>query len=119
MLAINTWQFIKQVIKYADIGIFVASMSIIMSTGNIFLYCYVGSSTTDFFHRYADVSFESVWYKFPTKLQQYLRLIIADGHRARIFTGLGIIDLNLILFTRVMISMRESHASHVETTIIM
>lgn len=94
-----------QVIKYLDIGIFVAAMSMVMSTGNIFLYCFVGSLTTDIFWCYADVSYESHWYKFPVTLQKYMRMIIADANRPRIFTGLGIIDLNLMSFLKVTIWM--------------
>lgn len=84
-----------------DIGIFVASMSIIMSTGNIFLYCFVGSFTTENFWRYADASYETLWYKFPVNLQKYLRMIIANAHRPRIFNGLGIINLSLMSFMMV------------------
>lgn len=82
--------------------IFVAFLSIIMSTGNILLYCYVGSLTTDLFHSYGDISYESLWYKFPVNLQQYLRLIIADAQRPRVFRGFGYLTLSLMLFTKVM-----------------
>lgn len=73
-----------------------------MSSGNIFLYCYVGSITTDIFLQYADATYESLWYEFPENIQKYLRLIIADAQRRRIFKGIGIIELNLIVFAGVM-----------------
>lgn len=85
-----------------DKEIIIASIGICMSSGNIFLYCYVGSTTTDNFLQYADTTYESLWYKFPVDLQKYLRLIIADAQHRRVFKGLGIIDLNLIVFAGVM-----------------
>lgn len=88
--------------KLMGMEVLIVSHSIMLSTINTFLCCYVGSSTTDLFLRYADISYESLWYNFPTKLQQYLRLIIADAQRPRVFQGLAIIDLNLTLFTMVM-----------------
>lgn len=91
-----------QVIKTIDIEILVLTFGIIMSTGFIFVYCYVGSSTTDHFWQYGDVSYDSLWYVLPINLQQCLRLIIADAQRPRVFTGLGIIDLNLSLFAQVL-----------------
>lgn len=81
--------------------IFIALISIVTSAGNIFLYCYVGTLTTVQFLRFSDVVYESIWYKFPVKLQKYLRLIIADAHRPRAFDGFGIMDLNLVAFAKV------------------
>lgn len=72
-----------------------------LSIGCTFLFCAVGSSTTDTFLRFADISYESLWYKFPIDLQQYLRFIIADGQQPHVFQGLGILDLNLMVFTKV------------------
>lgn len=71
------------------------------STGCVFLFCSIGSFTTDNFLRFADISYESLWYNFPVDLQKYLLLIIADAQRPRIFQGLGIINLNLATFTQV------------------
>lgn len=51
---------------------------------------------------YADVSFESLWYKFPVNLQKYVLMIIANAQRPQIFSGLGIIDLSLMSFMKVM-----------------
>lgn len=84
-----------------DMGIMLVLLGIIICAGNVFLYCYVGSFTTENFLQYANVSYESPWYKIPINLQQYLRLIIADAQRPQIFDGLGIFELNLMLFTKV------------------
>lgn len=71
------------------------------STGCVFLFCTIGSFTTDNFSRIADASYESLWYHFPTDLRKYLLLIVADAQRPRMFEGLGVIDLNLMTFTKV------------------
>lgn len=84
-----------------DMSILVVIMSIIMSTSSIFLYCFVGTLTTTIFWQYATVSYESLWYKFPVNLQQYVRMIAANAQRPHIFSGIGIIDLNMTFFMKV------------------
>lgn len=81
--------------------IFIAVISMMTSAGNIFLYCYVGTVTTVKFLQFSDAVYESLWYKFPVELQKYLRLIIANAQRPRAFDGFGIMDLNLVAFTKV------------------
>lgn len=68
---------------------------------NIFLFCFIGTFVSEKFSRFAHTTYESQWYKFPIRLQPFVRLIIADAQRPRNFNGLGIFDLNLALFTRV------------------
>lgn len=72
-----------------------------MSTGTVFLYCYVGTFTTAQFLNYGDASYKSLWYRYPLDLQKAVQLIIADAQRPLIFHGFGIIDLNLMVFTKV------------------
>lgn len=72
-----------------------------MSTGTVFLYCLTGSFTTNQFLRFADEAYESMWYKFPVDLQQYLRLIIANAQRRRVFHGFNFIELSLMTFGKV------------------
>lgn len=67
----------------------------------VFLYCFVGSLTTDQFHRFGDISYEFEWYQLPIDLQKYLTLIIADAQRPQVFTGFNIIDSSLMTFTKV------------------
>lgn len=72
-----------------------------MSSGIAIVCCYVGSYTTKKYLRFADVSYESLWYRVPTYLQKYLVPILADAQRLQVFNGLGIIDVNLIAFMKV------------------
>lgn len=84
-------------------GIIIGVFGIIMSTGNIFLYCFVGSLTTSIFWGNADIAYESLWYKLPIDLQKYLLLLLVDAQRPIIFHGFGIINLDLIFFMKVKI----------------
>lgn len=72
-----------------------------MGHGNVLLYCYVGTFTTTQFSNYGDAAYESAWYKYPLNLRKAVQMIIADAQRPLIFYGFGVIDLNLITFTKV------------------
>lgn len=61
----------------------------------------MGSFTTDQFLRFADEAYDAMWYKIPVDLQKYLRLIIANAQRRRVFHGLNFIDLSLATFGKV------------------
>lgn len=92
-----------------DIRIFIVLLSMVVNAGNVFLCCFVGSATKEIFWRYGDISYGSVWYQFPIRLQKYVLLIIVDAQRPRVFSGLGIIELNLIAFGKVLF-FRENKA---------
>lgn len=81
---------------------------VLLSTGNTFLYCFVGSLTTDQFRRYGDIAYEFKWYNLPIDMQKYFPLIIGNAQRPKVFTGLNIIDLNLSAFTKVKIAFRKN-----------
>lgn len=87
-----------------NLTIVLVLLNVAMSTCTTFLYCYIGSITTENFLRYADISYESMWYKFPLDFRQYLRLMIGEAQRPRVFQGLGTIELNLDKFAKVRIS---------------
>lgn len=90
-------------LKSIDARIFIASVSILMSSGIAIVCCYVGSYTTKKYLRFADVAYESLWYKVPTCFQKYLIPIVTDAQRLQVFNGLGIIDVNLITFMKVLL----------------
>lgn len=91
----------SQVIMKADFKVLLVSLAVFLSTGVVFIYCFMGTFTTEQFLLYADISYESMWYKFPVKLQKYLALILADSQRPRYFDGLNLIELSLVTFTKV------------------
>lgn len=91
----------QQILKSIDFNIFVVLISVSMGSGTVLLYCYVGTFTTTQFLNYADATYESAWYLYPLNLQKAAQMIIADAQRPLIFYGFGVIDLNLITFTKV------------------
>lgn len=91
-----------QATKRLDLNILVFFNALLSSDFAVFLYCYIGSLTTDQFLRYGDISYESGWYRLPIDLQTFIELIIADGQRSLSFHGFNIINLNLNAFTKVM-----------------
>lgn len=84
-----------------DFSVLLVFLAVFLSTGVVFIYSYMGTFMTDQFLIYADISYESMWYQFPVKLQKYFILILADSQRPRYFDGLGFIDLTLATFTKV------------------
>lgn len=92
---------IQQILKSIDFNIFVVLISVSMGSGTVLLYCYVGTFTTTQFLYYADATYESAWYSYPLNMQKAVQMIIADAQRPLIFYGFGVIDLNLITFTKV------------------
>lgn len=91
----------SQALKTMDLSLIKFVVVVLASNCIVYLYCYVGSLTTDQFFRYGDVPYEFPWYKLPVDLQRYFPLIITNAQRAQCFNGLNIIDLNLVIFTKV------------------
>lgn len=103
LVAWTHFEDIFQVIKSLSIRrvlVFFSTNTLVLSTGTVFLYCHIGALTTDQFHNFGESSYDSLWYRFPMHLQQFCRLIIGDAQRERVFTGFGIIELNLTTFSK-------------------
>lgn len=84
-----------------DLSLIKFVVVVLASNCIVYLYCYVGSLTTDQFLRYGDVAYEFPWYKLPVDVQRNFPLIIANAQRPQCFNGLNIIDLNLVIFIKV------------------
>lgn len=93
-----------QVLKSLNFTFIIVLMNFSLSTCCIFMLCHVGSMTTKTFLRFADIPYESMWYKFPLDLRKYLPLIIGEAQRPRVFHGIRMIDLNLTMFAKVCVS---------------
>lgn len=87
--------------KHLDSNILVLIFGVISGTGTTFLYCLIGSWTTEQFLLYGDRSYESEWYKLPIDQQKLMQIIIIDAQRPHVFSGFGIIDLNLMTYIKV------------------
>lgn len=99
-----TKSFLFKVLQPIDSITFLEIVSCIMSTGPVFFYCLFGAFTTDIFLSFANLAYESTWYKFPNDLQKYIRMIVAeaDAQRERYYHGFHMVDLNLLTFGKVM-----------------
>lgn len=86
-----------------DLSFVVWMIGLPMSVGTVFLYCYVGSSTTSQFLRYGDITYMSNWLELPIELQKCIHVLIANTQRPLIYNGLNLIDLNLMTFAKVKI----------------
>lgn len=91
-----------QATKRLDLNVIVLLFGVQCGTGTVFLYCYIGSLTTEQFFRYGNKTYESLWYKMPMEQRKYMKFMIANAQRPHVFHGFGIIDLNLMAFTAVM-----------------
>lgn len=74
---------------------------IAISTANLYLYCFGGSVVTENCGLFADILFESNWYKMPNRLQKYYILMIADTQRPIHLEGHGLVRLSMEAFGRV------------------
>lgn len=75
--------------------------AVCISTTNLYLYCYGGASITAVCLKYSDTVFAMDWYIMPVHLQKYLILMIRSGNQRLVFSGYGILKLNLETFTSV------------------
>lgn len=94
--------FFAQALSKLSLDAVVLLFGIPLSTGIVLLFCYIGSMTSISFLGFGDTSYESNWLKMPINLQRFIQLIIADAQRPLIFTGMGLVDLNLRAFAKVM-----------------
>lgn len=72
-----------------------------------YLYCFIGSFTTDNFSKYGDGFYESNWIDLPVHLKKYIAIAICDAQRPLYFEGLGLFALNLKTFAKVIIDYAE------------
>lgn len=106
---LSSFNQMLQVIKEGSINIVFLILVVLMSTGNVFFYCFIGTFTTAQFFNFGDITYESMWYKFPVRLQKYLPMIIENAHIPCIYNGNNIIDLNLMTFAKVNSKSTLSH----------
>lgn len=87
--------------KHLNLYIVTVLNVIATSTANLYFYCFGGAVVTDNYGRFADVLFESNWYKMPNHLQKYFILMIADTQRPIYLDGYGLIRLSMEAFAKV------------------
>lgn len=104
---IKLYKFSVQAMKHLDLNFFVLCIGANTSIGTIFLYCFVGSLTTEQSLRFVDISYESQWYKLSMDQQKIIHILMVNAQRPLIFSGFQIIELNLITFIKVQFILLE------------
>lgn len=68
----------------------------------IFAYCFHGDRATKDNEDLADRSYETNWYKLPTQTQKYILIMMINAQRPEYYHGMGLVNLNLIVFAKVL-----------------
>lgn len=90
-----------QIVQHFDLSIGILCFCVFVSGSNLFLYCYFGGRATIDIVSYANILFESSWYKLPIELQKFIIVMIANGQAPIHYHGFGIAHLNLGTFLGV------------------
>lgn len=102
-LLVTSIGFFFQLKALRHLNLFIVTVLnvIAISTANLYLYCFGGSVVTENCGMYADILFESDWYKMPIRLQKYYILMIANTQRPIHLEGHGLVRLSMEAFGRV------------------
>lgn len=86
---------------HIDFDFYGVLIGVIVSSANLFVFCYCGELTTNTFLRYTDSLYESNWYSLPTHLQKYYILMISSTQKQLLYEGHGMTTLNCLTFLKV------------------
>lgn len=97
---ISTCMYFQQ-LKHPDYYLIILLAAILVSSSNLFIYCYFGRLATQSFEKMADYLFETNWSVRPVGLQKYFILMLQNMQRPIHYHGSGIAVLHLETFTSV------------------
>lgn len=92
---------IFQAIKHPDLNFYMVLMSLLVSSANLYLYCYYGNRSTNDYAKMANYLYTSNWYQLPIELQKYFKMMIANAQRPLFYHGFRIVQLNLETYLKV------------------
>lgn len=90
--------------QHPDFEVFVLFISIIVATGNVYLFCYFGKLATESFENTSNCIYISNWQQIDITLRKYIILMIRSAQRPLFFHGYGMFVLNLETFTQVLMT---------------
>lgn len=69
----------------------------------IFCYvlCYFGTEIPHIAMKFATIAYDSMWYMYPIKEQELMKIVIQRSQQPIKFNGYGIINCNLAMFLSV------------------
>lgn len=90
-----------QILRHPNFDIPVIVMSAFDGLSILFVYCYYGKSTTDYYLRFGDLAYNLNWHKLPNHLKTHIILMIQNAQRPIQYHGFNIAYLNLETFCQV------------------
>lgn len=90
-----------QAIKHPDLNFYMVLMSLLVSSANLYLYCYYGNRSTTDYAKMAHYLYESNWYTYPAELQKYFKMMIENAQLPLFYHGFRIVQLNLETYLKV------------------
>lgn len=77
------------------------SYAVALGLASLYLYCYFGKITTDNYSNFANEMYKSNWIILPIELQKLFVLMISHGQIPVVYHGYNVVNLDLVLFTKV------------------
>lgn len=93
--------FSLQHLRDFDVRVFHFSIAVIVSTSNLFVYCFFGKLTTDSYFKMAQTLYDSNWMRSSIEVQKYMVLMIANMQKPLHYHGFSVVVLNLETFSGV------------------
>lgn len=84
-----------------DFLLFQSIVNVIVVISSFYVFCQNGNIVTTEGLRLADVAYDSLWYRYPAKLQPYMIIILRRAQIPYIFTGYKISRCDLESFKKV------------------
>lgn len=76
-------------------------MSLLVSSANLYFYCYYGNRSTNDYAKMAQLLFESNWNEQPVELQKFFKMMISNAQRPLFYHGFRMVHLNLETYLKV------------------
>lgn len=90
-----------QALRHLNFYILTVFNVVFASTSNLYFYSFAGAVVTQSALKYADILYESDWYRMSDRLQKYFIIMIAETQQPIYLDGYGFIRLSLEGFNRV------------------
>lgn len=104
-----------QQVKHIDKNILTLLAATIVSSSNLFVYCYYGKVASESYQRMADCLYsDSIWWEFPVEIQKYMLLMNVNMQRLLYYHGFEVAVLNLETFTTVRKYAREQSITYLQ-----
>lgn len=73
-----------------------------LSFGIIFIYCFTGTLVTSSLLQCSDYAYNTHWFRFPVKHQQYIPMILIEAQQPHFFDGFRFVELEYRTYLMVL-----------------